>query len=1179
MMKPLIAQSIPLNGKHLIESSAGTGKTFNITRIYLRLLLEKSYTVEQILVMTFTKDATEELRGRIGEEIRNALLNWESLINKDEFYQSINEKVPLPTIKVKLQQALLFLDEAAIFTLHGFCKSVLSQYAFASGLPFNAQMETNSKDLMVEACQDYYRIIAKQNIDDYLLLTEFWPIPESFIKHFSTLIFKSSTIDIKSREDVYNDFNPFVQKALDDLLSNQSFLYQHLIDVKKGKDREVREQEFQQLISWCEEVLIKGEHALSKPPTGFIDGRRFPKPDDIKSTLVDIVTSTNVMKTAQTKLEKAIHKITAFSLVRDGIYQIRSKITEKKLKQEILTFDDLIKTLAELLSSKQHASLKTSLLNDYPVALVDEFQDTDPLQFNILTAIYGQDETSGLYLIGDPKQAIYGFRGGDVFTYLTARDFCQYHWLMETNWRSSVHVINGYNRLFYGNHLESEGKPVFGSEIPYQPVLASPKASDIPPIDNNYKALQFIAFHDGEHSEPLGQNIRPTMAMWCANEIARLLRNENCRHKLQAQDIAVLVRDGTEATNIQEALQQVGLAAVYLSNKANLWHSDQTVNLLRVLKGIVYVESDKSFTNALTSNLLGFDSQRLYALQQDEMAWQNIKFDFISLRQEWQHKSFISMALKLMHNHFSVRKEGKDRTLTNILHLFELLQAASQQHRQPQELLYWFEQQYKLEMPEMDAELRLESDDNIIKIVTQHGSKGLEYPVVFIPYATRHKDPLKVGNRTLNVIDYHDDNGQMTSCLDGNRFAKQRMIEENYAESVRLLYVATTRAVQRCYIAVANFENAEFSPLGRTLQCEPGSNVIDTLQTLVDDNPNDIGIEVIDIKNVISDTFNGQMSVEERPQVAEFGSSIERDWWLSSFSALSKNIRHYGISTPDRDSELPAIKDDLIESSEVRFTLVKGAQTGNFLHDVLEYIDFSSPQWSAVLSKTMAKYANVSAGTTENELQAWFAEIISTPLYKNTCLKDFSLNKTLREVEFYFPMEDAKSESLTKLLTDHRNKQRIINNNQQTLNKTLPSVLPVQLPAYKTLKGMMHGFIDLIFESDGKYYVCDYKSSHLGDSYNDYRGENLIVNVEKNHYDLQYLIYSLALHRQLKHTLEDYNVSQHFGGVYYLYLRGMSNKSEYRGKGVYFNEISEDILNQLDELFSSNVNTELQGCN
>jgi exodeoxyribonuclease V beta subunit len=620
---------------------------------------------------------------------------------------------------------------------------------------------------------------------------------------------------------------------------------------------------------------------------------------------------------------------------------------------------------------------------------------------------------------------------------------------------------------------------------------------------------------------------------------------------------------------------------VFLSVRANLFHSEQAEQLISVLKGILSPEDERLYLNALASGLLGFDAPTLYKLQQDEMAYQTLKFSFFDYRTQWQRQGFIAMAINLMHQHFIITLQNKDRSLTNLLHLFEILQSASQKFLQPQELLYWFEQQCSLDSnatnSDMEAEQRLESDGDLIRIVTQHGAKGLEYPIVFIPFATRHKDPLKFGNKSVNYIEYHNDQGQLCLSLDGDEQAKFAMANEAYAETIRLLYVAITRAESRCYVFTTPFDKYALSPLGKTLKWQAEQDIVQSLQHLMEKSSDTIEVkqvsfDAIDVENYqqnnleLADTF--------LPEVSKFHGKIERDWWLSSFSALSRNLRHGGVSTPDRDTELldNVAKMVTTQAQLLRFQLAKGAHSGNLLHDILEHSDFvtvheSVSRWQESIKWPLVKYGELTSGFTENDLVVWLDEIVATPLVETStttgdhfCLADITMQQTLRESEFYFPMEEANISVLTKLLTDHRNSALVDPNNVYGINH-------VRLPSYKSLKGMMHGFIDLVFEQNGKYYVCDYKSSHLGDDFTDYNHHALRHNIEKNYYDLQYLIYSLALHRYLQKNVPDYNAEHHFGGIYYLYLRGMTNDEKYNGAGVYFRKILLNELTALDCLF------------
>ena len=1226
-MTNLDSATIPLTGRHLIEASAGTGKTYNITRIYLRLLLERELTVEQILLMTFTKDATQELRGRIDAFIRDALNNWQTLCEDEKanqngrYFQAIDERVKADKREFLLKRALLFLDEASIFTIHGFCQRALTQHAFASGLPFNANMSTNSNELVLQASQDWYRKLSKQSSEDFALVTQFWQTPNAFVSSFAKAISHRTELTVIEVEQLVEQFTQLAKNALNTISNNDTLLAEGLLSHKKAEERETRAAELVKLTKWLKQISECNNDAdllaaISTPmPDYLLHAGRHPKA--FKTQLAQVLESAKKIKVQVKDLAKNINKAKAYQLVRTGIYQVREQVKQDKALLNLLDFDDLINTLADSLQDPNLAPdnnvLAKTLLAQYPVALVDEFQDTDPQQYAILQGIYDQKNATdniALYLIGDPKQAIYGFRGGDIFAYLNARKDCDHHWLMDTNWRSTPEMINAYNQVFLHKeaHVGQQVQSVFGYGIAYQPVLAGKKSKQLTKSTAHNKALQFIHFSDGENttsnekvskksSDKVNQSARPIMATWCANEIVSLLNAGDT----QPQDIAILVRDGREATDIKTALLNANLASVYLSDRANLFHSIEAKQLIHLLRGLLSPEDERLYLRALTCGLLGYDACALYELQQDEMAYQALKFSFFDYRTQWQRQGFISMAINLMHQHFDFSTtqalSNKDRALTNLLHLFEILQSASQRFLQPQELLYWFEQQCNEELSvnsELEAEQRLESDGDLIRIVTQHGAKGLEYPVVFIPFATRHKNPIQFGNKSIDYYEYHNTQGQLCLSLDGDQQAKTAMAEEGYAESIRLLYVAITRAEQRCYILTSEFQDYALSPLGKTLQWQKEQDIVQDLQSLATKAPDVINIQQISLDEINPDTFSNIVQSNESPQlqVSQFVGKIERDWWLSSFSALSRNLRHGGVSTPDRDSsELVSNVASLAgsqyqnEAAQLRFALTKGAHSGNLLHDILEKSNFVCSEQSEsnlieVIKWSLVKYGDLSNGFVLSDLVSWLDDILKTPLNthihheKSFCLSDITLQQTLRESEFYFPMEKANVTQLEKLLTDHRNTPLLLNGEFEDSESRLEHqvrVNQVRLPNYQSLKGMMHGFIDLVFEHQGKYYVCDYKSSHLGDNFKGYNQSALRENIEKNYYDLQYLIYSLALHRFLKQKLVNYSVETHFGGIYYLYLRGMSQHESHQGLGVYSRQISEAELIKLDDIFSGEV--------
>ncbi|MCU7799188.1 MAG: exodeoxyribonuclease V subunit beta [gamma proteobacterium symbiont of Lucinoma myriamae] len=1208
----LTPQTLPLTGCHLIEASAGTGKTYNITRIYLRLLLERKLDVKNILVMTFTRAATEELRGRIAREIRNALDNWGRFDKGDTFFAALSKQFTREEVYPALHNALLHLDEASIFTIHSFCKRILSQQAFSSGVDFNVQMEADTIDLELEAVRDWYRTLAhKSTANDYAnkyeLLTQNWPAPDNFHRAFRELLSSTTPVQANTPELIQEKFQQHKSECLQQLQANQSIVFAQLIEPHKQK--QARTEEWELLLNWLNSDLFDkssadSSYAMPKQAAGVFNGTRYGrKPAEIKQQLSVLFAPVKQLKDDAGSIESQIKKAKSYQIAAQGIDIIRCKIAQAKQAARVMNYDDLINQLAGALSKENKGienegkenKLAQLIKQQYPVALVDEFQDTDPQQYAILNAVYlnskntnSNDIPSALYMIGDPKQAIYAFRSGDVFTYLAARNDADKQWLMDTNWRSSSRMVTAYNRLFYGAPLHDKAKDIFGFDIQYIPVKSADKADKTPlklsaSADTELNAaLQFIYFPFNEDYRPgrskkeeMNQDFCPVIASWCTQKIHHLLTQNTLigEQALQEQDIAILVRDKKEAAYIQDALRLAGYPSVYLSTHDNVFLSAEASELEQALHGILELENDRLLVAALSTRYLGCDSAQLFAIHEDEALWEEYRDKVFELRDTWLKQGFMAMALKLLHYNFTPEPQHHERSLTNAIQLLELLQQASQQHRQPEQLLNWLREQIEAQGASAEAELRLESDANLIRIITQHGSKGLEYPVVFIPFATRYKDPAKFGNKNIDLFKYHErDTYQLNYFIGQDRSITELYREEAYAETIRLLYVAITRAEHRCYLCVTPFSRFHLSPLGQTLKLSAEDDLQHKLLTMAESEPENIHVQ--QINETLFPVKREQIAPSEvHYSPAVFSGRIERNWWLSSFSALTRNLRHGGISTPDRDQDellntAEGLSAQSVEANPIRFKLTKGAATGNLLHDILEHTDFTQPHWQRCLERPLSRFNETLDSTQQNDIIDWLTACLDTrlgsepdnnePDNNGLKLNELSWSQTLRESEFYFPMEQVKPGALGALLAKHRQQRDSLSEKNQ------PSL--IQLPGNQALQGMMHGFIDLIFEWQGKYYIADYKSSHLGEQLDCYQYEALEKNVRDNYYDLQYLLYSLALHRYLKNRLSDYDPQEHFGGIYYLYLRGMSPDSK---TGVFNADISPELLDELDELFSA----------
>ncbi|MDN4502422.1 exodeoxyribonuclease V subunit beta [Alteromonadaceae bacterium BrNp21-10] len=1186
LMQNLQIDTLALSGRHIIEASAGTGKTYNITKLYLRLLLEKQLEVQQILVVTFTKAATEELRGRIALEIRQALADAEQQRHHRH--------------KELLQKALLHMDESAIFTIHGFCKRALEQQAYLSGIPPEAELEVDCTHMLMDAVRDWLRSLSAAQLS---LLPQ--KSPQKFFENYRDALQSALVINPPlSAEQANQRAQQLKQQLAEELVPYHLCIEQVLIADAHGSANRARQ--WQAILQWLDDDNIQFS-SIEKELTSFFNSMRtkaLKSADDELLAQAQWLMQSKVLAEclkALASLQKLAQQVPATDLLVNGINHIRQQFSQCKRAATKLDVNDLVELLAQQMLSDESAPLVAALREQYPLAMVDEFQDTDAHQYAIFDHLYpASREDCGLFMIGDPKQAIYRFRGGDIFTYLRARQSADYHWQMDTNWRSTPNMIAAYNRLFRGqptaqnDDASSTYLSVFGQGIDYT-LIHHPdnnnlkhNDSDIQDPDTEMAALNVLiddpALHiesgEDDASKKLSADDKTASKQrvvdWMVAEISRLLATVKINEQpLQARDIAILVPKQKFATMVQDSLRAIGLQSVYLSNRESVFDSPEALELKLVMQGILDHGDDRKLIAALSTRLFGGDVQRLHDLQQVENdgQWQYQRDYLANLLQQWQSVGFLPMAMGLVHQHYQPEPHRHERALTNMLHLLELLQKAAQQFRYPAQLLNWFDEQISLHNRVEIAEQRLESEADLIKISTLHGSKGLEYPFVFVPFASDYSDPIKFGNTTRSCLKYFDgDANEYRFSVQGDANVHHCVKAEDNAEKVRLLYVAITRAIYRCYVGVALEDTQiENSPLGLACQVTDKSQISPRLLAMTQQQPN---IELF---------YSDNLPQQHRPPTAEITADelavaeCQRDlsshWRINSFSGISRFAQQARLVDQRLDEKQRndvSLLDDiaLAQAEQLRFTLAKGVHTGNLLHDSLEHMDFQQWQdaskWQQALMHPMLAYGDDSLEV--ESLQAWLSECLQTSLpalgesEESLRLCDLSLQQTCRESEFYFALNTSSAEMgvtpLAQFLMHYRQDLRLA---------TQADIAEQQVSLPDNLQGMMHGYIDLIFEHQGRYFVADYKSTHLGSQYENYHHQALQTDMQTHFYDLQYLIYLVALHRHLQATLADYDPEQHLGGIYYLYLRGMHPE---QSTGVYAQSVAvEDIL-QLDSLLS-----------
>ena len=1153
--------SIPLNGVNLIEASAGTGKTYTITTLFIRLILEKKLTVDRILVVTFTKAATEELRDRIRNRLRETLTAFQQGTSPDDILVGLLQKYGNHSEAIfSLTNALRGFDEAAIQTIHSFCQQMLQENAFESGVLFDSQLLKDQSHFLREIVEDFWR----QNfyhISDLFItyaLTHDFQTPEQLLKSlnqtyigqpFLKIIPEKHAFLTKGKEVAFStaflNARKVWQSGRDEI---QSLLIEH-----EGLSR--TQYRIASISKWCEalDFLFVADNLSINLPENLSKFTRKTLASSLKKNHTtppqhDFFSLCETLQDCQQHLSDNFeqHLLT----LKIKLFDVaKTELALKKQEHHVLSFDDLLNNLHEALQGAHGETLARVMRQKYQAALIDEFQDTDPVQYDIFHRIYGAGKEI-LFLIGDPKQAIYSFRGADIFTYMQAYRDAKRRYTLGTNWRSQKDLITGINTLF-----EQTAHPFLFEDIPFQAVQAplSTQQATLKIENKPLPPLQFwfVSKEDAQTEVNKGINKgwgEQHIPLSVAYEISRLLMSGDQGLALigdkpvVAGDIAILVRSNYQGMLMQKTLTKLRIPSV-LYSRDNLFQSSDIKEVARLLLAVSDVSNEGLIKAALTTDMIGMSGDALYALIHNDREWQRCLRRFQKYHYLWRHLGFIQMYRTLLLQEqvsaHLLRYPDGERRLTNILHVAELLQQATVAEKLGMTgLCQWLTRQChpKGAAPE-EQQLRLESDENLVKIVTIHNSKGLEYPIVFCPFAWDGK----LHNKETKQFIFHD--AQDAAILDlGSSQQEQhrlRAIAEERAENLRIFYVAVTRAKHRCYLIWGSFKKTSDSPLAHLL-C-PGMDteneplLLKRLTTLAQGKPWKISPMPLD-----ATPYHRSIEKTETHHPRQFLGHIDKGWKVSSFTSLS---RATAIDQPDYDdiTLFRPREPTLVDKNHI-YSFPRGARAGNFMHALFEHLDFT--QTSAELTVTQLRNFGYPAEKWQDVIQLLIDNVLNTPLdpqHSDLRLSQITRNHRLNELEFYYPLAP---QGLEKAFAQFGYKTEF--------NRL----------ALSPVRGFMKGYIDMVFEYQGKYYLVDYKSNLIGTHQDDYAEEHLNTVMRQEGYILQYHIYVVALHRYLSSRIPNYSYDHHFGGVYYLFLRGMTG-GDFGDFGVFRDRPSQTDIHNL----------------
>ena len=1207
--KPL-ALAFPLRGSQLIEASAGTGKTFTISALYLRLVLGhgaessgfgRELLPPQILVVTFTDAATKELRERIRTRLAEAARFFrDETPAPDSLIAELREEY-LPEqwsgCANRLDIAAQWMDEAAVSTIHSWCQRMLREHAFDSGSLFTQTLETDHSDLLGEVLRDYWRLFCYPMQGDALnWVRGNWGGPAALLPRVRGL-FASERDSVEGKEPaelitaclqerraaLLELKMPWRQWADELLAICHQGVASKSVDGRKMQARYF-EPWFEKIRAWAEDESLEqldiGTGFTRLTPEGMAEAWKGEVPGHPGlDAMPGLKASLDGLPTPDA------------AVLQHAAQWVGTRFEEEKRRRAEMGFDDMLLRLDAALQSDGGERLATLIREQFPVALIDEFQDTDPVQYRIFESIYRIEDNNpecGLFLIGDPKQAIYAFRGADIYTYLRARQATtgRLHTL-GTNFRSSHGMVRAVNHVFERAESRETGRGAFlfreksgENPVPFLPVESQGR-KEVLHIDGQVVPALNI-WHLSADQPLSGAVYRQQLAAACASEITTLLNGgqqgragfiqdgKDFRGLLPA-DIAILVRDGKEAQAVRGELSARGVRSVYLSDKDSVFAAQEAHDVLTWLKACAEPDVERPLRAALACITLNLSLAELERLNQDELAWEARVMQFRHYRELWRKQGVLPMLRRLLHDFqlpqtLITRSDG-ERVLTNLLHLSELLQQAAAELDGEQALIRHLSEHLALSGQAGEEQiLRLESDEQLVKVVTIHKSKGLEYPLVFLPFICSAK-PVDGSRLPLH---YHDATGKAQVTLKPTAELIVQADDERLAEDLRLLYVALTRAQHACWLGVTDLKRGNHNSsvlhlsalgylLGGGAPLAESAGLKRWLEDLQQDCP---ALSYGEMPEATVEHYHPPRNDATllAPLIPKRKAS--ENWWIASYSALriGDSMSVGTDEAPESPQAQKLFDDERLDPQAPREVVAGGADIhrfprgpnpGTFLHGLLEWAgDEGFTATPQAVEDAIARRCNRRGWEGWiTALSDWLQHLLASPLHiggGQAPVVFEQLTQYRVEMEFWFASHKVDVLKLDELVRQytHNGVARV----------AAESVL---------LNGMFKGFIDLTFEHDGRYYVADYKSNWLGVDDAAYTEQAMEQSILDNRYDLQYVLYLLALHRQLKARLVDYDYDRHVGGALYLFLRGTRAPSQ----GVYFARPPRELIERLDRLF------------
>ncbi len=1156
-------------GVTLVEASAGTGKTFAISMLVLRAVVELGIELSRILVVTYTVAATEELRGRIRSRLVQArnLLRSEGGEADRVLSQWLGHIEDRQQARKRLELALLDIDAIGIHTIHGFCQRILAEQILESNHFFDTELISDVTLLRRELLHDFWREHLYNLEKRYAsLITAAFADPNQL--HLSirgcenplarlfpeSLAFAGSCDEFDgARERLQNWWG----RCADDLRQNLR---------EAARNGYLKPSVAGSFEDWFE--AITASFAAGSSPdaqiitallaenlVASIDGRRIR--DQSKRT--ELVAGWILPgEAAEDYLHRAERLLLSFRLELARF--LRSELGRRLRSRGLLSFDELISELARALDSAAGDELARQVGSRYEMALIDEFQDTDSAQYKIFSSFFGQGDHY-LYLIGDPKQAIYRFRGADIHSYLEARKRVDQHLTLDCNFRSNPGLVKAVNGLLRQSEI--------GGTI-YQPVRSPAEIAPERLLESGIELPGLIYCQLDRNPEktggwPVGE-AEDEVLSWVVNEVLDLIRPGSTlgvektedgtisRYPVRPGDIGILVRTNRQAERFFDEFSRRGVPVV-LSSRKPVFQTRECEDLLLLLQGVATPSDDALLRTVLGRDWFGLDGKRFWQICADENLFNHYRQRFHSYHSCWHESGLLAMMSKVLEDEQVFlnlsRRPQAERRITNIQHLLELIQKQQSERRLTiSQTLIWLQEKLVEPASVEEAELRLESDADAVNVLTMHSAKGLEYQIVFCPFLYRSS---VTSQRPAAVGCYNPELGRICD-LGSERIDYHDMLsrQEETDEDMRLAYVAITRARLRSYLVWVEIKqsfratSSFASPLGKLLFAGVDCSFEQQRERLQRLGTEDhcqyllISPGLQPARHEQSKTGATELKARDYP-----GHRLQSNRIRTSFSGLT------ALSRQHRDDILRAGDETGFANLSQDDRLPGGVRFGNMIHEALERFNFGDLAAGTIsLDEIGMLIRRYRFAIDPQPLADLLSCAVSSPLAADAAGDSFSLatiapEMMVKEMEFTLHLDPISTADVNRILK---------------AEETLGTL------AYRDIEGYLSGFVDLIFKQGSRFYVADYKTNNLGEQWA-YGREGLRAAMRDHNYGLQYWLYTLVVHRYLQTWLPGYRYDDHFGGVLYLFVRGMHPDNP--GSGVFFERPAEKTLKALDRCFGS----------